>query len=192
MLCPIIEVPHLTELRNVFRRLASSLAALLTATVAVGSPRMTSVYTSLDATKCRTLEIHEVGASSVQRCSGVAGYHLLVLDDDNRMSITVEDPKGGKHPLELWTLVSSNFSTLGKAAEWRVDATAKPVALIVRYNAADPETTKETSSLAVIKISDAAACLVDVIPPGKEQNQKAQESADAAQEKPCRESAPAP
>jgi len=192
MLRPILEIPHLTELRNVFRRLALPLAALLTATVAIGSPRMTSIYTSLDATKCRTLEIHEVGASSVQRCSGVAGYHLLVLDDDNRMSITVEDPKGGKHPLELWSLVSSHFSTLGKVAEWRLDTTTKPVALIVRLNAADPETTKEASSLAVIKISHSATCLVDVIPPGKEQNQKAQASADTAQENPCRTVAPAP
>jgi len=184
----------LISIPDVQLRLALPLVALLTATVAVGSPRMTSVYTSLDAAKCRTLETHEVGASSVQRCPGVAGYHLLVLDDDNRMSITVEDPKGGKHPLELWTLVSSHFSTLGKVAEWRVDATAKPVqpaALIVRFNAADPET-KETSSLAVIKISGTAACLVDVIPPGKEQNQIARESADSAQEKPCRSVAPAP
>ena len=91
--------------------------------------------------------------------------------------------------------MSSHFSALGKAAEWRVDAKAKPVkpaALIVRFNAAAPETTKETSSLAVIKISDTATCLVDVIPPNKEQNQKAQASADDAQEKPCRTSAPAP
>jgi len=179
----------LISIPDVHLRLVLPLVALLTAAVAVGSPRMTSVYTSLDAAKCRTLEAHEVGASSVQRCPGVAGYHLLVLDDDNRMSITIEDPKGAKHPLELWTLVSSHFSTLGKTAEWRVDATAKPVkpaALIVRFNAADPETTKETSFLAVIKISDAAACLVDMIPPDKEQNQRAQASADAAQEKPCR------
>ena len=182
----------MTELRKVPSRLLLIFTALLPAAVVIAAPRLTSVYTSLDVTKCRTVEIHEVGASSVQRCPGVAGYHLLVLDDDNRMSITVEDPKGGKHPLDLWTLVSSHFSTLGKAAEWRVDATAKPVkpaALIVRFNATDPETTKETSSLAVIKISGAAACLIDVIPPGKEQNQKAQESADTAQEKPCRASA---
>ncbi|HEX3526788.1 MAG TPA: hypothetical protein VH988_06955 [Thermoanaerobaculia bacterium] len=180
---------------DVHRSLALASVALLTAAVAIGAPRLTSVYTSLDATKCRTVERHEAGASSAQRCSGVAGYHLLVLDDDNRMSITVEDPKGGQHPLELWTLVSSHFSTLGKTAEWRVDATVKPVkpaALIVRFNAADPETTKETSSLAVIKLSAAAACLVDVVPPGKEQNQKAQESADTAQEKPCRTVAPVP
>jgi hypothetical protein len=185
----------LISIPDVHRRLLLTLVALFTVAGAVASPRLTSVYTSLDAAKCRTLELHEAGASSVQRCPGVGGYRLLVLDDDDRMSITVEDPKGRKHPLELWTLVSSNFSTLGKVAEWRVDATAKPVkpaALIVRFNAADLESTKETSSLAVIKISGTAACLVDVIPPGKEQNQNAQASADAAQGKPCRESFPVP
>jgi hypothetical protein len=152
---------------------------------ASGGPQWASVYTSLAEDQCTTLETTELG--SVQRCPGVAGYHLLALDDDARMSITVEDPQGGKHPLGLWSLVSSHFSFLGPTAEWRIDAKSKaPAALIVRFTVSDPETSKETSYLAVSKITPDGACLVDVIAPGKEANQQARESADRAAEMACR------
>jgi hypothetical protein len=149
----------------------------------------TSLYTDLAEERCHTLEIQEdEGASSRQRCPGVAGYHLLVLDDDARMSVTVEDPAGKEHPLDLWTLVSSSFSSLGPRAEWRMvrrSGTEVPVALIVRFNATDPETSKVTSSLAVAKISENGICLVEVIPPIPDANQKAREVADAVGERPC-------
>lgn len=149
----------------------------------------TSLYTDLAEERCQTLEIQEdEGASSRQRCPGVAGYHLLVLDDDNRMSITVEDPAGEEHPLDLWTLVSSGFSSLGPRAEWRMirrSGTEVPMALIVRFDATDPETSRVISSLAVSKIAEGGICLVEVIPPIPNANQKAREAADAAEKKPC-------
>ena len=148
-----------------------------------------SLYTDLAEDRCQTLESQEdEGASSRRRCPGVAGYHLLVLDDDNRMSITVEDPAGKEHPLELWTLVSSAFSSLGPRAEWRMtrrSGTEVPMALIVRFNATDPETSKAISSLAVAKIAEGEICLVEIIPPSPDANQKAREAADAAGERPC-------
>lgn len=149
----------------------------------------TSLYTDLAEDRCQTLEIQEdEGAYSRQRCPGVASYHLLVLDDDNRMSITVEDPAGKEHPLDLWTLVSSAFSSLGPRAEWRMtrrSGAEVPIALIVRFNATDPETSKVISSLAVAKIAEDGICLVEVIPPIPDANQKAREVADAAGERPC-------
>lgn len=148
-----------------------------------------SLYTDLAEDRCRTLELNEEeGPYSVQRCPGAAGYHLLVLDDDSRMSVTVVDPAGKEHPLDLWTLVSPNFSSLGKVAEWRMarrSGTEVPLALIVRFSATDPETSKVTSYLAVAKIADDGICLVEAIPPGPDANQKAQEVADGAQKKPC-------
>lgn len=150
---------------------------------------LTSVYTDLAADRCQTLELkEEEGPHSVQRCPGAAGYHLLVLDDDARMSVTVEDPAGKEHPLDLWTLVSSNFSSLGKLAEWRMtrrSGTEVPVALIVRFNATDPESSKVISSLAVAKIAADGICLVEAVPPGPDANEKAREVADGAQKKAC-------
>jgi hypothetical protein len=175
---------HITAL--VLAALATAASASNTANTASPPPR-TSIYTSLAAAQCRTLEVHEIGSSSVQRCAGVAGYHLLVLDDDSRMSITVVDPRGKEHPLDLWTLVSTSFSSLGPVAEWRVEGRSKtPFALIVRFNASDPETAAVTSSLAVVKITPDSACLVDVIPPGPRANEKARDSADAATTRSCR------
>lgn len=104
------------------------------------------------------------------------------------MSVTVEDPAGQEHPLDLWTLVSSSFSSLGPRAEWRMTRRSGidvPVALIVRFNATHPETSKVTSSLAVAKITESGICLVEVIPPVPGANQKAREVADGAGERPC-------
>ena len=149
----------------------------------------TSVYTDLAEDRCKTLELNEEeGPHSVQRCPGAAGYHLLVLDDDARMSVTVVDPAGKEHPLDLWTLVSPNFSSLGNVAEWRMvrrSGTEVPGALIVRFNATDPETSKVTSYLAVAKIADDGICLVEAVPPGLDANEKAREVADGAQKKAC-------
>lgn len=156
---------------------------------AASGERLASVYTDVAADRCQTLELEEdEGAFSRQRCPGVAGYHLLVLDDDGRMSVSVEDPTGKEHPLDLWTLVSSNFSSLGPRAEWRMtrrSGSEVPVALIVRFNATDPETSKVISSLAIAKIAADGICLVEAIPPSPDANQKARKVADAAWERPC-------
>jgi hypothetical protein len=170
-------------LQSLRTALAAAGFALITC-VASGEP-LTSVYTDLEADRCQTLEIEE-GMYSRQRCPGVAGYHLLVLDHDARMSIDVEDPAGKGHPLDLWTLVDSRFSSLGPRAEWRLASDGKtPVALIVRFNATDPETNKVTSYLAVAKIGTDGICLVEAVPPGAEANQTARDVADGAGGRPC-------
>ena len=50
-------------------------------------PAVDSVYTNITGARCKTVETHEEGASSVQKCAGVAGYSLLVEDDDSRQSV---------------------------------------------------------------------------------------------------------
>ena len=55
-----------------------------------------------------------------------------------RQNIVVVTPKGVEHSLELWSVVSSGFSTVGPKAEWRMalqNGKLVPVALILRYNA---------------------------------------------------------
>jgi hypothetical protein len=149
-----------------------------------------SVYTSLATKACRTIKSTEAeGGSYVGICPGVAGYKLQSEEGDLRQNIQVVTPRGQKHSLELWSVVGSGFSALGEKAEWRVKrqgAKVTPVALIVRYNVADPEGTgKGTSWLAVAKITAARICVTDKIGPGPNQNVSARTAADSSAAKPC-------
>ena len=155
----------------------------------------TSVYTDLDGPKCKTLKSDSSGAGSFEgRCPGVAGYKLLVQEGDLRQNIVVVTPTGSKQSLELWNVVGSSFSSLGKKAEWRMKGTgtkATPVGLIVRYHVANPEdSTRGTSWLAVVRISGDASqiCVTDSIAPGADQNVKARQAADNSASKQCKTS----
>lgn len=155
----------------------------------------TSVYTDLTGPKCKTLKQTSAEAGSYEgQCPGVAGYKLLVQEGDLRQNIVVVTPSGKKKSLELWSVVGSGFSSLGNKAEWRMQgagAKALPVALIVRYNVANPEdSTKGTSWLAIVRISSDASkiCVTESIPPGANQNVKAREAADNSASKPCKSS----
>lgn len=124
------------------------------------------------------------------RCRGTAGYSLLVSEGDLRQNITVVTPKGTKHSLDLWDVVSSGFSSVGPKAEWRLTTEkgrSLPVALIIRYNASeDPgQPEKTTSYLAVTKITATEICVTDKISPGPKANDDARRAADAAATKPC-------
>lgn len=145
-----------------------------------------SVYTDLAPARCKTIETHEESAGSVQKCPGVAGYELLVEDDDLRQSVTVVSPDGKKHPLNYWQVITSAFSSLGEKAEWRVEKKGdkvQPFALIVRVNASEnPEAPeRKTSYLAVTKITAAMVCVTAKV----KTNEEARAAADASADKPC-------
>jgi hypothetical protein len=123
------------------------------ATAAAQSNR--SVYTPIGDKQCRTLKSAEAGDDGFEaRCRGAAGYSLILSEGDLRQNITVITPKGKEHSLELWSTVSSGFSSVGPKVEWRL-ANAKPVALILRYNTSEDAEApnKNTSYLAVAKIT---------------------------------------
>lgn len=144
------------------------------------------VYTSLDAKSCKTIEQSDEGAGWYRgECKGVGGYKLEVTEGDLRQSINVLSPSGEKFELGLQR-VSSGFSSVGAKAEWRMNK-AKPVALIFRFNANEnPEDPNQiTSYLIVVKISQTAACITDIVKPSKNQNIEAQKIADEAQS-PCK------
>jgi hypothetical protein len=120
----------------------------------------------------------------------VAGYGLLVSEGDLRQNITVITPQGKQHSLELWSVVSSAFSSLGPKAEWRMrkaKTKSVPIALIVRYNASEnPEKPdKTTSYLVVTKITPTEICVTDRISPGPKANEDARRLADESATKPC-------
>lgn len=150
-----------------------------------------SVYTNLEAKFCKTIksDSSETG-DYLGRCPGTAGYSLLVSEGDLRQNVTVVTPKGTKHSLELWSVVSPAFSSLGPKAEWRISKAkmrASPVALIVRYNASEnPEQPEKTTSyLVVTKITANEICVTNRIAPGPTANTDARRLADESASKPC-------
>lgn len=175
---------------KVRRALLVSIIVFAITEIAMGQSN-NSVYTSLEAKRCRTIKSSDAEAGDYEaRCRGAAGYSLLVTEGDLRQNITVVTPKGAKHSLDLWQVVSGGFSTVGPRAEWRMaklNGKLTPVALIIRYNAnEDPEqSTKVTSYLAVSKITADEICVTDKISPGPKANAAARRAADAAATKPC-------
>jgi len=150
-----------------------------------------SVYTPLAEKQCKTVKGPDSQTGDYEgRCRGVAGYSLIVTEGDLRQNVTVVTPKGTKHSLELWDVISGGFSSVGAKAEWRMarqNGKLSPVALIIRYNANDdPESpNKQSSYLAVTKITANEICVTDKINPGANANENARRAADAAADKPC-------
>jgi hypothetical protein len=150
-----------------------------------------SLYTSVEPKQCRTIKsTSDEGGSYEGRCRGVAGYNLIVEEGDLRTNIKVVAPGGVAHSLDLWTVVSSAFSSLGPRVEWRMAkrrTKSAPVALIIRYiaseNVENPD--KTTSYLAVAKITASETCITDKIFPGPNANADARRAADAAATKSC-------
>lgn len=167
------------------------LAILFSISIPVLAQTNTSVYSSVEEKRCRTIKVDEdEGGSYEGRCRGVAGYSLIVEEGDLRTNIKVITPGGATHSLDLWTVVSSGFSSLGPRVEWRMTrrgSKSVPTALIIRYNAnEDPETPqKVTSYLAVAKITATEICVTDKIPPGARTNERARHAGDSAQSKSC-------
>jgi hypothetical protein len=154
------------------------------------APSPDSVYTDLSPARCRTTKVDKETGSSVQKCPGVAGYSLLVEDDDARQSVTVLTPDGRRHPLQYWRVVTTAFSTVGDKAEWRVErkgGKVVPIALIVRvYANENPDAPDErTSYLAVAKITPEKVCVTEKIKGGATANEDARRAADASAAKPC-------
>jgi len=152
--------------------------------------KLESVYSDLSSSKCKTIEVDKETGSSTQRCPGIAGYKLLVLDDDSRQSITVVAPGGKNHPLDFWQVVTYAFSSVGSKAEWRVARSkgkVSPVALIVRVNASEDgaNPNRLTSYLAVVKVTPEKICVTHKIPPGAKANETARRAADTAQTAAC-------
>ena len=151
-----------------------------------------SVYTPIGEKQCREIKApkSEPDDGFEARCRGVAGYSLIVSEGDLRQNIVVVTPKGEEHSLELWSVVSSGFSTVGPKAEWRLAVQGRklvPVALIIRYNASEDATApnKLMSYLAVAKITPTEICVTEKISPGPKANEEARRTADAASTKPC-------
>jgi len=170
-----------------------SLLTILLSLAASGIVAQTnqSLYTSVAPKSCRTIKsTSDEGGSYEGRCRGVAGYNLIVEEGDLRTNIKVVAPGGTASSLDLWTVVSSAFSSLGPRVEWRMTKRGTkftPVALIIRYNASEnvDKPDKTTSYLAVAKITASETCVTDKILPGPNAKADARRAADTAVSKSC-------
>ncbi len=163
------------------------LPAILAMVSPVALGQIKSIYTGLTDKDCKASSVPvEDGYRGV--CPGVAGYTLELLEGDLRQTVNVVTPDKKKHELELWSNVSSGFSSLGAKAEWRMKG-KMPVALILRYNASEnPEdSSKITSYLVVVKISKSDVCIVDILKPSKTQNIDARKLADTPSKRICQQ-----
>jgi len=159
--------------------------------IASNAQRVSSVYTSILDGGCHLQQSDEMGSELI--CPGVSGYKLKIVDFDNRMTVSVIDPRGREHPLNFQDTITRGFSTLGKKAEWRVvrkNGALIPIALIIRVNQDEINGIGEVSYLSVSKISRSEICVTDRINPTVNQNSQARRAADAAASKPCRPSVP--
>jgi hypothetical protein len=162
---------------------AITLSLLVTGSAAAQNQ---SVYTSTRGSACKTIaEFPDEGGSYIGECRGVGGYKVELLEGDLRQTLNIVTPARKKFELDLWGFYGG-FSYVGQKIEWRTKG-GVPVALIARFNVADPENSqKSTSYLMVSKIGKAGSCVTDIVLPSATQNAEARTLADAAANKPCK------
>jgi hypothetical protein len=154
--------------------------------------KVDSIYTAITESKCKKLKPQGDGVIYRAECEGVGGYKIISLGSDHRQAIDLLTPKKKTLAIDLWSNFSAAPASLGENIEWRVTGKGKaviPFAIIVRVNLrSDPNNeNKIESSLFVIKIESAAACVTDIVAPDMaNQNIKARELADASKTVPCK------
>lgn len=164
-----------------------ALLAVLTASPALAQSGFTSAYTDLNLDDCLILEADDFGASWA--CPGYKGYPLMVREGDLRFSLSYGFDLG--HGPGFQTLPPFNY--LGAKLEWRLsNALGRwfPIATIVRYHTAHPETGEDHGQVLVVsQIEEGNSCHiahVDALA-NANANELAREAADKAGDFDCTE-----
>ena len=150
--------------------LMASLLTLLSHPASAHEPVSVAAYSDLHGKHCRTIDTSARGGS--RHCSGVAGYSVLVHDDDDRTSVDVVAPGKAVYPLAFWDVVTLGYASVGQKAEWRMgrrNGKSVPTALLVRLTRLDTRNPGEL--IAVARLDRDGACVVfkgDMAAPGVE------------------------
>lgn len=145
-------------------RSLAAVAALAAASATPAAPAI--VTTDLHGNACKMLSFDRETGAATRQCQGVAGYKLLVHDEDGRTSIDVVPPARRSLPLNFWDVVSSGYSTVGRKAEWhmaRRNGKLVPVGLVVRVNTVEPTASDRYARgtlMTVTRIGQNDACVV--------------------------------
>lgn len=115
-----------------------------------------SAYTDINLDQCLVLDADDFGASWA--CPGYKGFPLKVMEGDLRFSLAYgfgDNNQSGSQTLPP-------FNRLGEKLEWRLsNAMGRwfPVATIVRYHTADPDTGEDSGQVLVVsQIAEGNSC----------------------------------
>ena len=156
--------------------LATLLAIATLATPAQAA--FNSAYTDLDLDECLVLDADDFGASWA--CPGYKGYPLMVSEGDLRFSLAY-----GFNPSDNWQTLPP-FNRLGEKLEWRLSNDLgrwMPIATIVRYHTADPETGEDKGQVLVVtQLVEGNSCHIAYIDAvaNANANELARQAADAS------------
>jgi len=163
------------------------LAGLALITAAFASPTyaaFNSAYTDIDLNECLVLDADDFGAS--WSCPGYKGYPLMVTEGDLRFSLIYGF---GAKMADGQTLPP--FNHLGAKLEWRLSNALgrwMPIATIVRYHTADPETGVDKGQVLVVtQLVEGNSCHIAYIDAvaNKDANELARQAADASGDFDC-------
>lgn len=127
---------------------AAATALCLLAAAGPAQAAFNSSYSDLDLDQCLVLDADDFGATWA--CPGYKGYPLKVSESDLRFSLEY-----GFNPdaNETGGQTLSPFNYLGPKMEWRLSNDLgrwMPIATIVRYHTADPETGEDKGQVLVV------------------------------------------
>lgn len=161
--------------------LATAIAIAALATPAQAA--FNSAYTDLDLDTCLVLDADDFGASWA--CPGYKGYPLMVSEGDLRFSLAY-----GFNPGDAWQSLPP-FNRLGAKLEWRLSNDLgrwMPIATIVRYYTADPETGVDKGQVLVVtQLVEGNVCHIAYIDAlaNENANELAREAADKSGDFDC-------
>lgn len=112
------------------------------------------------------------------------------------MSVDVVSPTGRVHPLDFWHVVSDQFSSVGKQAEWRTSSDSGrvlPVALVVPLDVdlatedrdQNTESYKKVRYWVIARIGVDEACVTDKLDDGVDASIRVERAVATAATRPC-------
>ena len=115
-----------------------------------------AAHSALAGGGCTVVQTDEETGATDERCPGQEGFDVIVSYDDQRQSVSVVDGAGNVYPLDVWSVITEGFASLGPSAEWHWAAGSKvPSALIVEVReSAGPV------HIAVAKLAPPNVCFV--------------------------------
>ena len=153
------------------------------AVLALASPAQAgfnSAYTDINLDDCLVLDADDFGVSWA--CPGYKGYPLMIREGDLRFSLNYGFGIDQRAP--FYTMPP--FNTLGAKLEWRLSNDLgrwMPIATIVRYYTADPETGEDSGQvLMVTQLVEGNSCPIAYVDAraNKNANELARQAADKA------------
>ncbi|HEV7346670.1 MAG TPA: hypothetical protein VGN60_13675 [Devosia sp.] len=158
--------------------------AMLSGLVLPAQAAFNSTYTDIDLDQCLVLDADDFGASWA--CPGYKGYPLMVTEADLRFSLIYGF---GARVADGQTLPP--FNRVGEKLEWRLSNDLgrwMPIATIVRYHTADPETGEDAGQVLVVtQLVEGNSCHIAYIDAraNADANELAREAADRSGDFDC-------